>query len=118
MIFINGKAWLFIASSNRYLAGEFRLFCLYLSLPLVGRYLPKKYVAHWRLLVEVLLILSSRSIPLHDIPLVHYNLMLFVVLYGILYAPRFCSLEIHMLKHTVRGGMYSLLLCPIFHYYQ
>lgn len=86
-------------------AAEFRYFCLYMSLPLLGRHLEAKYVAHWRLLVKSLLIISSQSISPANLDLVDVNLRLFVVLYPMLYGPKFAGLEVHMLKHTAADGM-------------
>lgn len=88
----------------KFAAAELRLFAMYVSLPLVGRYLPEKYLAHWRLLVEAMLVLSSLSISARDLALLDINLRIFVTSYPVLYGPRFSGLEVHMLKHSAEDG--------------
>jgi hypothetical protein len=89
-------------------AAELKYFCLYLSIPLLGRRLPREYASHWKLLVDSLLLLSSQSIPTNSYASARDMLSLFMVQMAVLYGPEAAGLEVHMLKHVVKQGIQKI----------
>lgn len=72
---------------------------LYLSILLLRGILPRKYLNHFRLLVEAIHALCSQGLSVDEISTVENKLISFVQKVKLLYGEEYCTYNVHILLH-------------------
>jgi len=79
---------------------EFRVFALYVSLPLLANRLPMALWLHWNLFVDGYKILLKPQIHAGEIDIAEQKLQKLYHDINILYEPSFCTIKVHYLEHV------------------
>lgn len=72
-------------------------------IPSLDRRLPQEYIDHWKLLVEVIAILSKPTLHVSEIHISNEKLRIFVDLVPLLYQENYVTIKTHYLKHLAQS---------------
>lgn len=85
---------------NIWKADEFRVFALYISLPLLENRIPRALYLHWKLFVKGYKILLKPQVYSGEIEEAEKKLLKFYNDISSLYHPSFCTIKVHYLQHV------------------
>ncbi|MCH9716718.1 MAG: hypothetical protein K0U52_06490, partial [Gammaproteobacteria bacterium] len=88
-----------IDSIKQWKASEFRVYLLYLAVPVMKEFLPAKYVYHLSLLVLSIHILLGRHISQSEVDVAEKMLNMFYELMPSFYSESHCTPNVHYLRH-------------------